>query len=124
MGYNFVYFNKERNTFRNENDVRITISKKKKNNSARITFSNVPMSDVSKTGFLRFATLVGDMNRLFFIATDKENGYTLRWNESMKSFTALVTQVNIVDLLKRFEGKYSLEIDDENYVFIDRRNAL
>ena len=120
MAYNFIYFNKE--NIRKTADVKITLKQHGDYTLARITFSSANIEDITKTGYLRFAVPEGDKNKLFFLATDKAKGYKLH-KQGKNSYTE-IRQANITELMKRFEGKYDLEITDENFIYVDRRNAL
>ena len=120
MGYNFIYFNKEKN--RKTADVRIAVKQRGEYTAARIWFSSANIEDITKTGFVRFAVPEGNKNQLFFFATDKDKGYKL--HKQGNSSYMEIQQTNITELMKRFEGKYDLEITEENYIYVDRRNAL
>lgn len=94
-------------------------------NGYSIVVRNGLAEEMTKTDYMRIGFSKENKTRLLFMAADEKKGWKFvqsRTNPLTK--TALVSDERMIQALARFEGDYNLEISDDNFFYIDRKNIL
>ena len=116
----FIWVNKSSHCNRSKADVTVGKKKKYEQEHISIIFRNAVFEDFD-TGYIRLG-FAKDGKRLAFMSCDRENGWKIYKSGATTRYIVVRGQ-DIIDRLVKFLGDYDMQVSDDNYLYIDRRDV-